>query len=246
MAVVDAALALYRAIGTKNTVTVTMVANDLQRATEKLIFSCSQCNTDRHLCPGCGTDIGHFEPMCDRCDFESASVQREDDSTARIPVDIIGGSSHPCVECMTDPDEDPHAWCDCGGRHDEGPCAPPCYSRAHKPEDCPNRGPADVAQEPVEPAPEYVPAEWQHVLAGDRVRLGDQEAEVTRSNVGTWHVDSSDRYRPRPWEHTEVSISLAHLDQPLIMAPGGPVEILADRERAAVLVLQKAFPLVTA
>lgn len=200
MSVVDAAIALYHAEGTKSTISIAMAENDLRQVTQALIFSCSQCNTDRHVCPGCGESIGHFEALCGRCEDDSTALQHEtpEESAAIVDANLRAAGS------------------------------------------------SGLAQGPVELEPEWMPAEWQHVLAGDRVRLGAQEADVTRSSVGAWHVDNTDRYRPRPWEHTEVSISLAHLDRPLVMAPGGPVEILADRERAAVLVLQKAFPLVTA
>lgn len=236
MNVVDAAIALYRAEQTRSTLTSSAVAeNDLRQATKNLIFSCPQCNTGTHTCPGCGTDVGHFEFACDQCDFEFACGQCEDDSTSAVVN---------TAECTCPPGPEDAHFSDCP-MYIQSECR---CSRTEKmycaADGC--HGGADLVQEPVEPEPEWTPAEWQHVLAGDRVRLGTQEADVTRSNVGVWHTDNSNRYQPRPWEHAEVSVSLAHLDRPLVMAPGGPVEILAGRERAAVLVIQKAFPAVAA
>jgi len=106
----------------------------------------------------------------------------------------------------------------------------------------PENDPALVHEiEPVEPAPEWVPAEWRYVLSRDHVRLGGQEADVTTSSVTQWHADNTDSYHPKPWEHTEVRVRLAHLgDAMLDFPPAAPVEILMGRERQAVYMLQKA------
>jgi|SRR5882757_4110517 len=96
----------------------------------------------------------------------------------------------------------------------------------------------DTEIEPVEPAPEWIPAEWEYVLTGDHVRIGQQEADVADSNVGMWHVDNTDEYRPKRWDHKTVTIKLTHLTGRLTFPPGGPVEILMNRERQAVFLLQ--------
>jgi len=107
---------------------------------------------------------------------------------------------------------------------------------------CPENDPAQRYEaeeiEPVAPAPEWIAAEWQYVLTGDRVRIGQQEADVEWSSVLQWHADNTDPYRPKAWEHTEVTVKLAHLDSRLPFPPGGPVEVLMDRERQAVHLLQ--------
>lgn len=41
---------------------------ELEQRIWELITSCPQCNTDRHLCPGCGTDVGHGETACRGCE----------------------------------------------------------------------------------------------------------------------------------------------------------------------------------
>lgn len=95
-----------------------------------------------------------------------------------------------------------------------------------------------IAIEPVEPAPDWIMSEWQYVLTDDRVRIGQQEAEVTSSDVLNWHVDTETYGRPA-WPHRAVRMKLKHLgDEWLPFPPGAPVEILCNRERAAALLLQ--------
>ena len=168
-------------------------------------------------------------------------------------------NDHPCVECLTDPTEDPRPWCDC--REDET-CKGPCRQRAHNPNVCPNliyvcetcnsgghtcpgdgnpikHGQSDCGQHDE---PEWVPTTWRYVLKGDEVRLGESEAEVMASNVGDWHVDASDYWRPKAWEHTEVKVQLRHTgDLWLPWPPDSAVEILMDGTRKAAYVLQQAF-----
>lgn len=95
--------------------------------------------------------------------------------------------------------------------------------------------------EPVEPDPVWTDAQWQYVLTGDRVRIGQegarQEADVEHSNVLDWNVDTHTYGRPA-WKHREVTIKLAHLADALPFPPAFPVQILCNRERAAALLLQ--------
>lgn len=89
---------------------------------------------------------------------------------------------------------------------------------------------------------DWVPATWRYVLTGDRVRLGESEAEVTASNVGDWHVDASDYWHPKAWEHTEVKTKLKHTgDVWLPWPPDSAVEIFMDSTRKAAYVLQQSF-----
>lgn len=179
------------------------------------------------------------------------------------PIGPEESKQHPCVECLTDPDEDPRSWCDCGGSSEQVPCKPPCVQRAHDPNVCPNliyvcetcnsgghtcpgdgnsikHGQSDCGEHDE---PEWMPATWRYVLKGDRVRLGESEAEVTASNVSEWHVDASDYWRPKPWEHTEVKVQLKHTGKVwLPWPPDSEVEILMDGTRKAAYVLQQTFP----
>ena len=172
------------------------------------------------------------------------------------PAQIEEMKQHPCSECST---EDPRPWCDC--REDET-CKGPCRQRAHNPNVCPNliyvcetcnsgghtcpgdgtpikHGQGDCGQHDE---PEWVPTTWRYVLKGDEVRLGESEAEVMASNVGDWHVDASDYWRPKAWEHTEVKVQLRHTgDLWLPWPPDSAVEILMDGTRKAAYVLQQAF-----
>jgi hypothetical protein len=95
--------------------------------------------------------------------------------------------------------------------------------------------------EPQEPSPEWVPAMWRYVLTGDRIRLNGQEADVERSSVIEFHADNTNKYEPTRWDHTEVNIKLAHLPNSLNFPPNAEVEILMDRERKAIHLLQGTF-----
>jgi hypothetical protein len=95
--------------------------------------------------------------------------------------------------------------------------------------------------EPEEPAPTWEPAMWRYVLTGDRIRLNGQEADVERSSVIEFHADNTNKYEPTRWDHTEVNIKLAHLPNSLNFPPNAEVEILMDRERKAIHLLQGTF-----
>lgn len=90
---------------------------------------------------------------------------------------------------------------------------------------------------------DWVPATWMYVMLDDRVRLGESEAVVTASNTNVWHVDASDYWHLKTWEHTEVKVKLAHTgDAWLPWPPDSPVEIFMDDARRAAYVLQQTFP----
>lgn len=73
------------------------------------------------------------------------------------------GPAWPCPECCDD-DEDPRAWCDCGGRTDiYGKCAPPCCTNAHDKLDCPSKS--------ARPAPPMVAGFTATLARGDKGKL---------------------------------------------------------------------------
>lgn len=175
-------------------------------------------------------------------------------------------SSHPCIECMTDPTEDPRAWCDCGGRTEMGECKAPCVQRAHGVDECPNapeecrcsrtekgychalncHGGADVI--------EWVPATLLYCLAGDRIRIGPRgqwlESDVLRSSSGAWHANVVSSVLPSgktwdkvtPWQHTELRLELTANPGFKPYPQDFPCEILMTAERRAVHLLMSAFP----
>ena len=93
-----------------------------------------------------------------------------------------------------------------------------------------------------EPPPEWVTATFRDCLAGDRIRLGQEETDVIRCSSGIWHVDTSDAWRPRAWEHLELRMDLAANPGFQQYPPNTPCEILCTPARAALLTLQSAFP----
>jgi hypothetical protein len=130
-----------------------------------------------------------------------------------------------CIEC-TDGDEDPRAWCDCGGDTERyGACTPPCCSRAHDPENCPARV-------------EWVASTFLHIEKGDRLRMGEDEATVLAVSKLNFHADNTDPYRPKAWEHVELR---ADVGFGMTSFPTGtPVEIWCDAERKAQLIMSEA------
>jgi len=62
-AVINAAIQWRRAIpGRRTALTV-----DLEALIWQLIVRCAACNYERHICPGCGANIGHGETACAAC-----------------------------------------------------------------------------------------------------------------------------------------------------------------------------------
>lgn len=90
--------------------------------------------------------------------------------------------------------------------------------------------------------PEWHPATFMHVLAGDRIRLGQDEATVLRCNLGIWHADTSDAWRPKAWTHTELRMELDVVPGFQQYPPGTACEILCTPLRLAVLRMGQAFP----
>jgi hypothetical protein len=86
---------------------------------------------------------------------------------------------------------------------------------------------------PTAPAVGWEPRRWRELVEGDRVSLGGQEAEVTGTSTGMWHVNP-DKYRyvegrGRVYEPLEHEITRLHLkgrDRSYEMPPDGEVETL--------------------
>lgn len=97
---------------------------------------------------------------------------------------------------------------------------------------------------------EWVPATFGDLWPGDRVRIGTQEADVTKVSRGDWHarnrvwIDDAGRERDHqtPWEHEELNIDLTANPGMHDYDPGIACEILADADRRAALIIQQAFP----
>lgn len=98
--------------------------------------------------------------------------------------------------------------------------------------------------------PIWTPATFGDLLPGDRVRIGTQEADVTRVNRGHWHarnrvwIDDAGRERDHqtPWEHEELNVDLTANPGLHDYDPDIKCEILADADRRAALIIQQAFP----
>ncbi len=101
---------------------------------------------------------------------------------------------------------------------------------------------------------EWIEATFRHCLAGDRIRIGQQEATVlSTTGVGRWHArnrewtDDAGKVRDHqtPWEHEELTMSLKVGDQvrpSRQYPPDTDCEILCTPERAAALLLAGSFP----
>jgi hypothetical protein len=275
-AVIDAAIDAHAGWRGGNTVQEVI----LRQAVHTLISSCPKCNSGGHTCPGCGESIGHTETACLNCEplvagvsatwvdgttFEEAPrapqcqcsrtekvycVLRDCHGGADVPAITIPWSqtgpelnltaaSHPCIECMAEPMEDPRVWCDCGGNRDVSPCPPPCVQRAHAVLDCPNA-----------PAAQWVPTTLLYALAGDRLRIGQDETDVLRSSSGAWHANVVSSVLPsgktwdkiHPWEHRELRLELSANPGFQQYPEDLACEILMSAERRAVHLLMSAFP----
>lgn len=81
------------------------------------------------------------------------------------------------------------------------------------------------------------------VRVGDRVRLNRHEAEVESVALSRWHVDNTNQYQPRAWEHDVAHVRLAGRG-PLYSWPAGmKIEILCDPALLyAEALVKNAFP----
>ena len=200
----------------------------ISHATWQLVTSCPECNAGGHTCPGDGNSINHTATDCG---------EHED-----LRQSIADASTYPCWECLVDPTEDPAPWCDCQPGALFNPAhSYPCRNRAHSPENCLNR---------PEPEPTWEPATLLYTLAGDRIRIGQDETDVLRSSSGAWHAQVVSSVLPSgktwdkvtPWEHTELRLDLSANPGFQEYPPNLPCEILCTPERLAILNLMQGIP----
>jgi hypothetical protein len=93
---------------------------------------------------------------------------------------------------------------------------------------------------------EWRPATFADCLAGDRIRIGDQESDVIwttgpqqfHARNREW-IDDAGKTRDHqtPWEHIEVRMDLSANPGRREYVPSTPCEILCTPERAAALML---------
>jgi hypothetical protein len=96
------------------------------------------------------------------------------------------------------------------------------------------------------PQPQWHPATFADCLAGDRIRIGDQESDVLwttgpqqfHARNREW-IDDAGKVRDHqtPWEHIEVRMDLSANPGRREYVPSTPCEILCTPERAAALIL---------
>lgn len=106
------------------------------------------------------------------------------------------------------------------------------------------------SRETVAPRPEWVPATFGDLMPGDRVRIGTQEADVTKVSRGDWHarnrvwIDDAGRERDHqiPWEHEELNIDFTANPGLHDYDPDVECEILADATRRAAMLVHDVFP----
>lgn len=125
-----------------------------------------------------------------------------------------------------------HAQTDCG-EHEEERCRCSRTERVYcHVENC--HGGANVQ--------EWAPATLSLCLAGDHIRIDQDETDVIRTDGGReWHADNTDPYRPRHWKHIELRMELAANPGFQEYPPNTPCEILCTPERKASLLLQSGF-----
>lgn len=51
----------------RNTPACAIAQYELKAAVDELIWTCDECNYDRHLCPGCGANLQHGDSTCEEC-----------------------------------------------------------------------------------------------------------------------------------------------------------------------------------
>ncbi len=181
----------------------------LGTATYALSVACPQCNTDRHLCPGCGESVSHVDVVCADCEMPAPL----DLTNEYVWTGDATADSFPCHECLTDPTEDPLPWCDCRPNEPASEThvlrGGPCRFRAHPPESCPNAptsmhvtsagaAPVETCEcDPLKP----VYCQWENCHGG---------RDYVPPPKGTWLQEESAADTPETgWEQTTLLYCLA-------------------------------------
>jgi hypothetical protein len=97
---------------------------------------------------------------------------------------------------------------------------------------------------------DWVPTTLLYALAGDRLRIGQEETDVLRSSSGAWHANVISSVLPsgkvwdkiHPWEHRELRLELSANPGFRHYPQDHACEILMSAERRAVHLLMSAFP----
>jgi hypothetical protein len=97
---------------------------------------------------------------------------------------------------------------------------------------------------------DWVPTTLLYALAGDRLRIGQDETDVLRSSSGAWHANVISSVLPsgkvwdkiHPWEHRELRLELSANPGFRHYPEDHSCEILMSAERRAVHLLMSAFP----
>jgi hypothetical protein len=93
---------------------------------------------------------------------------------------------------------------------------------------------------------EWIEATFADCLAGDRIRIGDQESDVLWTTAPQWFhasnrewIDDAGKVRDHqtPWDHYELRMDLSANPGRREYVPSTPCEILCTPERAAALML---------
>lgn len=101
-----------------------------------------------------------------------------------------------------------------------------------------------------EHGPRWLSAAFADCLAGDRIRIGQEETVVRQAGTQKWHARNREwtddagktRDHQTPWEHTVLRMDLEANPGMHEYPAGTACEILCDAERKASLLLQQSFP----
>lgn len=142
-----------------------------------------------------------------------------------------------CPDC----DHDTHRCGGCGTNveHGEGAC-PGCTADIERA--TPAARTSFKAVQVREDDPVWVPATFGLCLAGDRIRIGQEETDVLRCSAGVWFVNASDYWQPTPWKHTELRMDLAANPGWREYPADTPCEVLMSPARRAAFLIMSKFP----
>jgi hypothetical protein len=232
----------------------------LLAAVQQLVWTCDECNYDRHTCPGCGASVPHMgSGVCAECTeaIESEpheSMQAERRHLAGQLREIGQGTMQEWMRLIDVEDvagirlqarvnwQDEDGNCLVGStRYGEE------YGRFRIMVNVQDLGPLPpigpendpalaIEQEPLE----WWPRTWTDVRSGDRVRIPDTEhtAHVLSAVHLPWHVHpKADPYHPErsAVEWTAVRVRMEGRTELIDMDPGKLIEIeLSASEVAAI------------
>lgn len=163
---------------------------------------CGQCDTARHVCPGCGTDVPHGTVACGPC--------------ATVPPVTLAEGEHPGPALVVGVVEAVRAYLKTQGVAVVFPSpTEAALLRAVEALETALEAEAEELGQPA--AGHWEPSAWMAVKDGDRVRLNGVEATVTTAVRGQW-LGSGAR---------QVNVVLEGWNdgKPYTMKPSGAVDI---------------------